>query len=764
MAYRLTLLALRSPRLVLLALGLLTAVAAAGTPFLHSVSYLESSLEEADPERARYAKLEQDFGSDHIVILAIGCGAPRPCRTVFDREPIDLVTAISDVASELPGVEAIESLATAAVLVGDGAALRTEQLPDEDDRDTDGLKRFQELVLRDPTLLGTLLSRDQRTTAVVVRFEADLPDHRRIGSAGTLIRDATALARAAGFELHVSGDVGFTTLTDSYVRSDLAYLTPIMLGLLAALLAWVLRDPRLVLLAMATSGVPGLWVFGLMGWLDRPISPISSMLPILILIVGVTDAMHFIVRVLDRAKSGDTADSVIQLVAREVGPPTTVTAATAALGFLSLLAGRIPSVRDFGLFAAIGIGAGWVLTFTLTPIVIRRIGLSGSRPRSALPAFSLGDWILDEMRSIARRRAGTVLVASALLTVLAVHGVVQIVPENDPLKIIGSEDLLARSEQFISERLRPTASIEVVYSPPVGTRTFGADTLARLENLEAYLSSESGGSPVVSALPLLRIANRELVTDHLELPSSPDAAAQLLLILELANPEGVHRVVTPDGRAVRFSVAYDWSSGSAIEADLARIRREVDEILGEGGSREVTGSVFLAAHMGDLVLSSQLASFGTAFLTIFLVIFLFIRSIPLGFLGIVPNAFPVVLILGLMGYAGINLDVATAMIASIILGISVDDTVYFLMHYRNAREGGANVHDAIALSFARAGKPALFCTLILATGFLVLGLSQFQSLAVFGVLSSLAVLIAGASELFLMPAILEWLDRRTRDA
>jgi predicted RND superfamily exporter protein len=121
----------------------------------------------------------------------------------------------------------------------------------------------------------------------------------------------------------------------------------------------------------------------------------------------------------------------------------------------------------------------------------------------------------------------------------------------------------------------------------------------------------------------------------------------------------------------------------------------------------------------------------------------------------IPNALPVALVLGFMGWAGINLDMGTAMIASIVLGVSVDDTIYFLVHYQTARQQGTNVRDAVAYTFEKAGKAALFSAVFLALGFFVLAFSSFQSLAIFGLLAGITILLAAGSELLILPALLE---------
>ncbi len=743
-------LAVRYPKPLLLLVLAVSLVAALGTPRLSSVSYLERSLAQDDPELLRYQALQDEFGSDRLAILVVGCGEQRPCETAFEPEVLETVRALDEAALRHPGIESVESLTSAGILSGDDGTLRAVRLGEP--IDAEAIARFRRLVLNDPLVPGTLVSEDLRATAVIVRFDPDLSDQQRNVTARKLLAEAAEIAGRSDFTLYVSGDVSFTALTDGYVRSDLAYLTPIMVLLLGAFLLWILRDAVSVLLALATVSIPALWVFGLMGWLDRPISPITSVLPILIMVVGVTDSIHLLVRVYDLHLSRDTLREVVNMVAEEVGPPTSITALTAALGFLALLTGKIPAIRDFGLFAAIGIGLGWVLTFSLIPAVL--VGLRVTIRPVAPPSFALGDQLLEQIRGLAHGRANVVLAIVAVTTVLAGFGISRLVPENDSLKIIGQQDILFRSNEFIESQLRPTASIEISYHAAEGEDVLEPSTLERLAEVETLLRDEGGGAPVISLLPILRVANRA-IAGPLELPDSREAAVQLLLLADFADAESVRRVVSSDHRVARLSGAYAVEPGGKIRSDVDRIRGDLASIFGNEDSWAVTGSIFLAAHIGNLVLSTQISSFSAAFLTILFVIFVYIRSVGLGALGMIPNLFPVLVILGVMGWLEINLDVATAMIASIVLGISVDDTIYFLTHYKKARSRGADVRDSVAYTFAVAGKPALFASGVLALGFFTLGFSRFQSLAVFGLLSGFAVLLAAVAELFIMPALLE---------
>jgi predicted RND superfamily exporter protein len=736
-----------------------TLAAGLGTTRLRSADFLEGHLTADDPQLATFQRLADEFGSDQVAVFAIACGEERSCADVFEPDVLGVLRELSRTAQAQAGVEEVASLATAGTLSGADGLLRMERL--EDAPDPISLARFRARATEDPLLRGTLVSHDLRTAALIVRLDADLADDARNGHVLRLYRELRQIAGQYGFELFASGHSMRVAVADEYVRRDLSILTPVMLALLAALLAWMFRNPAAVGITLATVALPMVWAFGLMCWAGRPLSPVVSTMPILILVVGVTDAVHLLVRVFELRHQHDRMDDVVRSVVRDVGSPTTVTAITSALGFLSFLAGRIPNLRDFGIFAAVGILACWLTTFTFVPacIVLLR---DRTRPRTP-PAFALGEAALDGARRLAIRRPWLVLGVAGISLAVSAVGIISIVPDNDTMKLFGEGAPIVQAERFLRERLRPLDTIEVLYGVPPRESVTDPEVLARLAHAELVLEERTGVSPVLSVLPVLRVAHRELVDGSLRLPDTPEGAAQLLLLAEAADPEAIHRVVTPDRRVARLSAGYAWAGSRSVREDLAALTARLPLEDSDARRWSLTGSLVLTAHMSDVILESQIASFSAAFLTIFGVLFLFVRSVPLGLLGVVPNSFPVALVLGFMGLAQINLDVGTAMIASILLGVSVDDTVYFLLNYQRARAGGAGVRDAVAYTFAVAGKPALFCAAILALGFFVLSFSSFQSLAIFGLLSGVAVLFAALTEILLLPALLEVVAARRED-
>ena len=746
MATRLASFALRFPHMVFTAITVITLIAGLGTTRLRSVSYLEGNLPPNDPELALFNSMIEDFGSDASAVFAFRCENDA-CETALDSRVLSLVEAVSDEIAAYPSVSSVHSLSTSGILVGSADTLRLERV--SSGSDLEARQRFRDRVRLDPIVSGTLISADLGTTAIVAVFDPTLPDAARNADALAMLDRARLLAGEAKIPLYATGLALRAAASDEYVKRDLSSLTPIMVLLLTALLYWVFRHAGAVVLALLTVGIPTVWAFGLMGFMDAPITPVVSTMPIVILVIGLTDAVHFLVRSYDLAGSTTTPRDLVTAVAAEVGPPTTVTALTAALGFLSFLAGPIPNMRQFGLYSAIGILGGWLMTFSLIPAVIIRLSVCRTSVRP--PAFQLGTNVLEQVRRFAHRRARVIAAAFAIFFLVALVGVGQIVPENDTTKILGEQNPLVRAEATLRKALRPTDTLEVLIRSDDSVLL--PETLRKIERAEEALV-DNGNRPILSVLDVLRVANRELAADE-GIPTRESLASQLLLISRGANPDGVAKFITEDHRVARISAGYAWTGSDAINADLRTLESRLVDIFGSRDRFDLTGSVVLSNHLGIVVLDSQIASFSTAFVTIFLVIFFYVRSVGLGLLGMIPNVLPVAVVLGLMGFGGVNLDAATAMIGSIVLGVSVDDTIYFLSHYKAARAKGAPVRDAVSLTFAIAGKPALFSATMLSAGFLILGFSSFQSLAVFGTLSALAVLLAAVSEILLLPALLE---------
>jgi predicted RND superfamily exporter protein len=291
------------------------------------------------------------------------------------------------------------------------------------------------------------------------------------------------------------------------------------------------------------------------------------------------------------------------------------------------------------------------------------------------------------------------------------------------------------------------------------------DTLDRMDRLAAELSRLPYVRKVTSVADYVKRVNQQLsdgAAEAYRLPGSREAIAQELFVFGLSD-EGrteLSRVVASDYSRAHISVKL-----ASMSSDLVFDQINHAEALAAGAFAgtpvrpTVTGSGRLFSTLDHYLVVSQLSSFGTAFITVFAVIFAVFRSVRFGLLGIVANTFPVVAVLGIMGWLDISLNVATVMVASVALGIVDDDTIHFIARFRREVAGGAATLPAIELASMHEGRAALTTTMINALSYTVLMVSDYRPTAWFGSLLAVTMVLAFIAEVFLVPAVIATLPR-----
>jgi predicted RND superfamily exporter protein len=217
-------------------------------------------------------------------------------------------------------------------------------------------------------------------------------------------------------------------------------------------------------------------------------------------------------------------------------------------------------------------------------------------------------------------------------------------------------------------------------------------------------------------------------------------------------------MVASDYSRAQIDVKVRSMSSNLVLQLVDRTDRLADDAFsGTGITATTTGSGRLFSTLDHYLVASQLSSFGTAFFTVFGVIFVIFRSIRFGFLTIAPNVLPVLAVLGVMGFLGISMNIATVMVASVALGVVDDDTIHFINRYRKEVAAGASTDEAIGIATAHEGRASLTTALINSLGFGVLLFSEYKPTAWFGGLLGLTMLVAFLAEVFILPATIKLL-------
>jgi predicted RND superfamily exporter protein len=755
-------LSLAHPRLAVSVVAFATLVFGAGALRITTDAGFRAYVGARHPAVRELDAFLDRFGGGLPVAAVWSCDETVLCETVFDPEPLRMAHAVAMSLARTAGVRSVASPATSPLLVpaDDGFGVRRFFESGEPVPDADVLARR---AFRDPLWVGDLISSDGVVGAVVFELASSESDVNVAAMAA--LQAALAPYVARGFRFHLVGDPVEFVVAGADLQMDSAVLVPAIAALIAGIFFVLFRSWQIVAVSLATVGLSVVWAFGVMGWLGWPQTAVTQALAPFILVVGVCGAIHLIARhASERAKAGAEAErpeeSVVR-VAGDVGGACLVAAATTSAGFGSFVTSGAVSFAHFGVIAAVGVMSALVLTFSLLPILIVRVHLDGAAAASTSAIWGNG---LELVVDGALGRARLILAGTIAAGLACGFGIHLLRVEVDVYHLFGEESQVVQWIRFVQSHLRMADSLEVSFELPEGTELEDPATLSEIEKHAAFLASVDGLGEARTFIKPLGWINRLLNDDDPSFQvfaANPEANAELLLLLSVHEPELMDRWISLDHRRVRVSVEAAQGSYTQSGTILDTVNRYLAAELSEGWRAEVTGPIDVYYHMVNEVQRTQLRSFLTAAAVVFVMVALFFRSIPWALAAMVPTLLPVVITLGAMGIWGIYLDMGTAMVGAVVLGIAIDDTVHILIQYRRRRDVGLGAGDAIRAAILHVGRAVVTTSLALALGFFVLTLSSWESVASFGFLSGVAILGAMAADLFVLPALVVTIARRS---
>jgi len=532
---------------------------------------------------------------------------------------------------------------------------------------------------------------------------------------------------------------------------------------LGIVLAVFLRSLLGVALPLAVTGVTVAWTLGVYQLAGLEVNAITALLPPVLMVLSLAVSVHLIQGWLDAPRSADRIARLRAIVRRLVLPCFFCTLTT-ALGFGSLGTSDMPAVRYFGLFAALGVAVAFAAGMTLVPI-----GLSFLDPPAsplAAPQHRGMQRVLGWASRVSVEQPWRVLTIFIAITAVAMAGLPLVRNNTDLVRFLRSDAPLHRDTLYIDSHLTGAGTLEFVVTRSDGASLVSQDAVRRMAAFEQAALRHPEVTSVGSILPVLRqIQRAESGDDALVLPPDERATAYAFDLLQAAPEQAlIRKLVAPDFDAARFNVRIH-AVGTSVAAPLAQsMLAEGRALLGDGYRVEVTGSFYQVAQDSNGLVISQLKSFGSALVLVFIAIAVLLRSARLTAISFVPNVMPIAWTLGLMGFLGIDLSTGTAMIASSVIGLVVDDTIHYLDHYQHVYEGDAPA--AVDRTTRDVGPPLFVNNVVLVLGFWIGCFGSFKPTIYFSLLSGITMITALVCDLFVTPASLVVLDpaRRRRAA
>ncbi len=747
-AARLAAATLRRPTVAWALLATATLGLATGALHLTTEVGYRAFLGHHHPAVVEFDDFVERFGGG-LPLVAVWTCEESPCEDALDPASLAMTHDVASGLTEVQGVARVDSPATSPLVVNEILGLPRARHLAPEGKPAKDLQRLARLAREDPLWLGQLISEDGRAGAILIHLESS--DSTTSRSALLALQEALAPHEAAGFRFHlVGGPVEFVVAGNELER-NMARIVPFMVALVGLVLYLALRSIAAVIVSLMTTGVAVACTFGLMGWLGWPQNSLTQALAPLLLVVGVCDAIHLVTHIV--AHDGLSVRDAILTASREIGPPCAMTTVTTAVGFASLATSPLESIARFGILASVGAVVALVLTFTLLPLLVLRV------PRNRLVAPELAwRWQrgLDGLAAFSHRRRAPILAAAAIAAVVSLVGLRSLRIDASFEDLYGEDSQVVRWSETVARVLRQPDTLEIAIEPPGDATDTLLPGLRAIERIEASLEDLDGLGRSRSLLDPMRRLNRIAHRAPLDL-SAPDAiehTASLRRLLRNADRDVIDLLRNPETGDLRISVEAAKLPQDRLRIVLAQVRSRVAGDLAAGWDSTITGPLSVVQVMIDEIRRTQLRSFGLAAILIFIVVSGFLRSIRDGGLAMVPTVLPILITLGTMGVLGVPLDVGSAMVAAVVLGIAVDDAIHFLCAFRRGRAIGQTSAEASRLALGETGRAIVGTSVALAIGFLLLTLSPWKSIASFGLVSSVAIAAALLAALLVLPALL----------
>ncbi|MFT4563310.1 MAG: putative RND superfamily exporter protein [Gammaproteobacteria bacterium] len=737
-------------------------------------SGLSTFFNDEDPTFTYYLDYQREFNSDEIIYLLYR--APGIEYGPFDLEVMNTIARLTAaIEYEVPFVRKVTSLANVEFVKATDDLIVIHDLVFDAPYTQADLVELQKIALSKPLYLNNLIDPSGVYGAIVVDMTKtsadDIVDLRLDQNAGDGMENLYPYAAAsaldnilrrpeyAGVEFWRSGDVPLNADYNALVQNETPIITLLTLGLIAllSLLLFPTRITGLIgpFIVVIVAIILTLAFIGLMGW---QIGLLFMMVPTLICAIGVSQTIHVLLAY-HRARLSMSSAKAAEHAIREVGAACFLAALTTAIGMLGMSTSALQSISELGVYSAFGVLASFVLSITLMVSLA-----TFSRHRlpttvSATPELrsSVFESSLNRIVALNVKHPQRVIGVSIGLFVIALVGIERLQIDYNFLEElkphVASRQQVEKAEEVMG------GWVSAVYVFDTGQRDGIAslDLLKLIEQFAAFAESQPLVKKTQHIVEIVKDLNRALHGDEQSsyaLPQSREALAQLLFLYQMSGGEEINDFINFDSSQTVIQLRIKIANASQIRGTIAKLDTFIDDHPVAGVAVRKSGIGVLWGKIADYISSSQLKGYALVFSMIFLFMWLAFSNLKLAMLAMIANLAPIMIVLGYMGFVGIKLDYFRLLLATIAMGIAVDDTIHLVLRYRTEFARLGAYRAALDQALHGVGPALITTTLILMGAFMSYLISDMAVLSSFGILLAASVFVALIADLFLLPALI----------
>ncbi len=705
-------------------------------------SDFKTYIPESVPARVNTAALEEIFGGSNMVMILF------KTEDVLNPVTLKRVSKLSRKFGQIKGVNQVMSLFDAKDIRGEDGMMIVEPAVNRIPKTPEQREKLKERLRSNDMVYKLVVSSDFTMTAIILSLDEDVEDK-------TIIDEIhSKLEEIPGSETVSIGGQPQTSLSIANdIARDFIYLMPLALVLMLLILLITFRQLRGVLLPISVVIMSIVFSMGLQVTFGWDLTILSILLPIMLIAIANNYGIHLVARYqeLNCNDGFETKESLVKEVVSSIKTPVLLTGLTTIAGVLGLLSHIMIPAKRLGVMAAFGISYALLLSLFFLPAVmslLRRKRPDKKRQRHG--KFSLEKTLLSAGNTVANHPKRVMMIMGLISIILIIgisllhvdSNIINFFPKNHPTHV---------TADIINKYFGGSENLDVMIEGDIKDPTI-------LKHMD-YIGKELEKSPDVSSVTSLatvikamsRALNDPSDPGYNHIPDTRETVAQYLELYNMSgDPEDFEKIVDFNYEHAQMIIRICNPNASAISkivSDVEKLSNDFPEV------KYIGGESMVVAEMMNIVVRGQMISLLVAIIVIAILVMLMFRSPVAGFLAAIPLTVAIILVFGLMGYLKIRLDIVTAMLSSIMIGVGVDYTIHFLWRYQQERQNGNDYGQAVVNTLTTTGRGITFNALSVIIGFGALMLSVFPPIKFFGFLVVMSIFSCVIGALVLIPAM-----------
>jgi predicted RND superfamily exporter protein len=715
----------------------------------------EDFFQEEDENVTFYQEFREQFEDDSQFLL-IGI---KSKNTVFDSLFLSKVDALSQKIKNDSNIHKVYSpTRLKKYFIGPMGGFRSPIL---NYKDPSVYSIDSAYIYQSPQLVEAFFAPDGQSLAVTIKANEGLD---RVGTRQLIKSLRAACEEQCFFEYHIAGKLIAQETYIDKTQVELLTFASVSLVLIVFFLFLTYRSFWLLIIPLVVVMLSVIWSTGAMAIGGKDLDLLTSLLPSIMFVVGVSDVIHFFSKYLEELGKGVNKNDAISKTVNEVGKATLLTSVTTAIGFFTLYFIDIKPIRDFGLYCGLGVLFAFVITILLLPPLLRL--LPEPRQHNFAKTDKFWNRLLGWFLTFVLLKRKSLLVLFALITAVSLMGISKIEINTKLIDDLRDDDPMKLDFVFFEEHFSGVRPFELAVNLQDNVDSFlDKEVLVELDKITDYLHGTYGVKSILGPGSMVKGVNQALhggLPEYYILPTTIRGFTKTKVMVEKNRKrEGYKMLINDEKRLGRITGKVSDIGSQEIESKNETLRQFLTNNIDPSVIKvRITGSALLIDENNTDLSENMMIGLIVAFGSIALIMGFLFRSYKMILISLIPNIIPLCMLGGILGFFEVDLKLSTSIIFTVAFGIAVDDTIHFMSRYKMEREKGKSMLYAIKRTFISTGKALIITSFILSSGFMSLMLSSFMGTFYTGLFISLTLLFALLTDLMLLPVLLLFIEKK----